>query len=567
MVADVRIDNREELIASLGRLPSDKVSDAELLFEALLKWREHAVERVVGEYAFALWDGAKRELLLGRDFLGLRPLHYHCGNGFFAFASMPSGLHALAEVPYALDTDFMVKSLAMLPPTGGRSPFAEIMRAQPAHLVSITSKGIRARKYWRPNTETPLTSRPDEYAEGLRHLFDEVIRAQLRGTGSIVATHLSSGLDSSAITATVARQHAPNAVFAFTAVPRGKFGGAPPAGTAADERALAALTAGTYVNIEHILVESSLQSPLEWLDRSFAYQQQPNGGLANANWGEAIHRRASECGAKVILKGGLGNITASYAGLECVPWLLAKGHISEGLRHAASLVKNGMPLSSLAKIIAGPFVPPSLWRAMRRLGGRAAGLRSYSAVNPQCLAQAVDAQQERDVDRAERPFLDPVHGRLAALSYGDAGGNAYKGVLAQWGLSIREPFADRRIVEYCLAVPPEEYIRGGVPRSLARRAFADRLPSAVIDNRVRGAQASDWYEALEQARPQIEAEIETFMRCTEARQALDPRWFSEALETWPTNDWNGSAAYHRYRIGLLRGVAAGHFMRKVAGTN
>jgi asparagine synthase (glutamine-hydrolysing) len=217
--------------------------------------------------------------------------------------------------------------------------------------------------------------------------------------------------------------------------------------------------------------------------------------------------------------------------------------------------------------MVAPFVPPAIWRALRRFTGRAAGLGSYSAVNQQRLAELANVGQKHSISSAERPVLDPLKGRIEALNYGDGGGNAYKGVLAQWGLSIREPAADRRIVEYCLATPIEEFVRDGVPRSLARRAFSDRLPSIVTQNRVRGCQASDWYEAVNTARPEIEGEIEAFFRCAEAREALDPSWFGESLDAWPTGDWNSSVSYRRYRIGLLRGVAAGHFMRKVAGTN
>lgn len=569
LVADVRLDNREELITRLGdsRQENQRASDAELLFQSLLKWGEDATDHLVGEYAFAFWDGNRRELLLGRDFLGLRPLHYHSGKGYFAFASMPSGLHALEDVPYALDTDFMVQSLALVPPAGGQSHFRDIMRVEPGSLVRVTAGGIRQHKYWNPNPQIVENPKVDDFAEGLRALFDDVVKAQLRGSGAIVATHLSSGLDSSAVTATVARQHAPGEVVAFTAVPRVGFDGQPPPGTMANEGELAATTARCYSNVRHVLVESTGTSPIACLDRSFPYQQQPITNIANASWGEAIQRQASERGAKLIFKGGLGNITASYAGMESLPWLLSQRRFRDTLDHAGALIRNGTSLSSLASTMFGPFVPVPLWQALRRVTGRAAGLKSYSAVNQHRLSALADARQKEAIAQAERPLVDPLKGRLAALSHGDGGGNAYKGVLAQWGLSIREPAADRRIVEYCLAVPIEEFVRGGMPRSLARRAFSDRLPSVVTQNQVRGCQASDWYEAVDRARPEIEDEIDAFLRCDEAREVLDPGWFREAMEAWPAGDWNSSTSYHRYRIGLLRGVSAGHFMRKVAGTN
>ena len=65
----------------------------------------------VGDYAFVLWDGVRRALTLARDPLGRRPLHYYRGKDFFAFASMPKGLHALAEIPYAPDEERIAEYL------------------------------------------------------------------------------------------------------------------------------------------------------------------------------------------------------------------------------------------------------------------------------------------------------------------------------------------------------------------------------------------------------------------------------------------------------------------------
>jgi asparagine synthase (glutamine-hydrolysing) len=335
----------------------------------------------------------------------------------------------------------------------------------------------------------------------------------------------------------------------------------------ANEAELAAATARQYDNIEHVLVESSGESPLRWLDHNFRYQQQPMTNLANAAWGTAINRGAAARGAKVLFKGGLGNLTTSYAGLEWLSSLVSDGRLATAARHARDLARDGLPMLTLGVRVAAPFVPPPLWRLLRRVSGRVAGLSSYSALNPQRFAEIAGEADKRSVDTAERPSIDPLAARLRALRRGDRGGNAYKAVLAEWGLSIRDPTADRRVVEYCLAVPVEEFVRGGVHRSLARRVFADRLPSEVTEARVRGCQSADWYEALDRARPEIEQELTAIMRCPQARDALDAEWISETLSHWPSDRWNEEAAYRRYRLGLLRGISAGHFMRKVAGTN
>jgi asparagine synthase (glutamine-hydrolysing) len=81
LVADVRLDNRDELAAGLGLAPSGQLCDAAILLGSLDRWGEHALWKLVGDFAFVLWDAQAQRLLLVRDFLGQRPLFYHHGRG------------------------------------------------------------------------------------------------------------------------------------------------------------------------------------------------------------------------------------------------------------------------------------------------------------------------------------------------------------------------------------------------------------------------------------------------------------------------------------------------------
>ena len=567
LVADVRIDNRPELVARLGLSPAQhsQLPDAALLFESLLKWGDSAVGHLVGEFAFAFWDGARRQLLLGRDILGLRPLYFHRGKDFFAFASMPSGLHALEEVPYDFDAEFMAERLAMLPQTGRRSYFKDIERVEPAHLIRVTRDGAQSHKYWLPRGPTSSTATPEEYEEGLRSVFDQAVAARLRGAGDAVATQLSGGLDSSTVTATAARLLPAGKVVAFTATPRAGFEGHTPPGTIANEADLAAATARLHPNIEHVLIENSSESPLKWLDNNFLYQQQPAANLTNAVWGQGIHRAAQAGGLNTIFKGSIGNLSISYSGQEWLGFLLSHGRLLKLVEHALHLARNGMPPLTLGAQTVGPFLPIPVWRTLRRMKGRTPGPMSYSAVNRARLPELRRKGAARGFDLAGRPRRDPYETRLWAFSQID-GGNAYKGVLAEWGLSVRDPTGDKRVLEFCLATPIEEFVRDGVPRSLARRAFADRLPKEVTEGRLRGYQSADWYETLDKARAEIEQEVAAIAECEGAAEALDIDWLQEALRSWPEDGWDHQETAARYRLGLLRGISAGHFMRKVRGT-
>ena len=181
LVADVRLDNRDDLIAALG-LPAEvrRACDAEILLACLDRWEEAALDRMVGDFAFALWDADRRRLLLARDFLGQRPLHYHCGKDFFAFASMAKGLHALAEIPYAADEQTVAELVTLLPQSGPRSFFAHVCRVEPGHVVTVTREGVASRSYWQPRRPDRGDRGPADWVEGVRHHLDEATRSMAR---------------------------------------------------------------------------------------------------------------------------------------------------------------------------------------------------------------------------------------------------------------------------------------------------------------------------------------------------------------------------------------------------
>ena len=124
LVADVRLDNRDELAPALGIAASRarQLCDAALLLACLERWSEAALDRLVGDFAFALWDGRTKKLMLARDFLGQRPLYYHQGKDFFAFASMARGLHALPSILRQPDEQALAEFVTLIPQHGPRSP-------------------------------------------------------------------------------------------------------------------------------------------------------------------------------------------------------------------------------------------------------------------------------------------------------------------------------------------------------------------------------------------------------------------------------------------------------------
>src|SRR5919109_4236701 len=91
ITADARIDNRDELISTLevDRHHKGEISDAELILKAYEKWGQACPEKLLGDFAFAIWDGREHRLFCARDPIGIKPFYYYLDGKRFLWASEP----------------------------------------------------------------------------------------------------------------------------------------------------------------------------------------------------------------------------------------------------------------------------------------------------------------------------------------------------------------------------------------------------------------------------------------------------------------------------------------------
>jgi asparagine synthase (glutamine-hydrolysing) len=566
LVADIRLDDRDSLCAELG-IEARAMSDAAVAMSAVERWQEDAIARLVGDFALILWDRDRRRLHLARDFLGLRPLHYHLGRNFVAAASMPRGLHALAEVPYGVDEGKVAEFLALMPERGPATFFEGISRVEPGQIVTVEADGaVSAREHWRFEPLSLGVKSAPEWAEAVRAMFETSVAARLRGAEAGVGAQLSGGIDSGAVVATAARLLGDAKLTALTAVPREGAEIAVPRGRFGDEGPHAAAVAALHPNVEHVLIRSGARSPFEALDRNFFLHQRPVLNLCNAVWGDAIFEEMKRRKLPILLTGHMGNATISYRGAEGLAVLLGRGRLLKVAREAVALKRSGSGLLNILSGVLGPFVPRRAWLLINSLAGRRYAIGDYSMIRAE-RARALQAEAERRaLDFTYRPGRDPVGSRLWMLRRLDFG-NSRKAALGGWGVDVRDPTADRRLVELCLSIPVEHYLSGGVDRAIARRAFADRLPSKVIEERRSGYQAADWHEGLAAAGGALAEEIARIADAPGASDLLDTETMAARGSSLPKGGWNGHETQAHYRLALLRGVSAGHFFRRAKGSN
>lgn len=564
LVADVRLDNRPALARRLGLAAgvAKGLADASLLAAAWTRWGDHCFDHLVGDYAFALWDAPRQRLVLARDPLGHRPLHLHRSAGLVAFASMPRGLHVLEAVPLAPDEASLASFLALRPEEGSATFFAGVERVEPGCVLVVGKGGGSARRHYAPSPPALRLSGPDEYAEALRERLDEAVEAQLRVVGGRVGAHLSSGMDSAAVTATAARLLARSGgrVTAFTAAPRVGFAGGAPFGRHADESRGAAAVAAMYDNIEHVIVRGDGRSPLSDLDRDIALCGRPMLNPCNHLWYNDINRAAQRKGLGVMLTGDFGNLGLTDDGLDALPDLVGHGRWATWVRLARAVERGGaLRWRGVLAASFEPALPPAVGRWLRRLV-RSPGddLARQSALTP-------DRRQALPSRPAVRPG-DRLARRLAALTRMDLALYA-KGALAGTGVDVRDPLTDRRLLEFCLSIPIEQLVADGRPRALARRALSDRLPAPVLAQDTRGYQAADWHEGLTADQATAAADVERLAVLPVAAGLLDIERLRGLVARWPVEGWDSDTAIDAYRLVLLRGLAVGRFITQTVRAN
>ncbi|MEU3647367.1 asparagine synthase (glutamine-hydrolyzing) [Lentzea sp. NPDC034063] len=173
-------------------------TDTEVVLHAYLEWGTDAPSRLNGMYAFAVWDHLRGRLVLVRDRLGVKPLHYTRHGSGLLFASEPKSLFASGLVIPSASTDGLRDFLASVH-TPGTSLFQGVHEVLPGTVVVLDANGVHEQRYWQ------LEARPhhDDLGETVANvadLLDDITSRHIQADVPLGAL-LSGGLDSSALVA------------------------------------------------------------------------------------------------------------------------------------------------------------------------------------------------------------------------------------------------------------------------------------------------------------------------------------------------------------------------------
>ena len=201
------VELRRELEAE-GRVFYTR-SDTEVIVHLYDRDGDRFVEHLNGQFAIALWDSARRRLVLARDRTGIRPLYHARANGALWFASEPKALFAAAPGLARLSARGLLQAFSYWAPLDPDTVYEGVRSLPPGHVLAIEADGRETlTQYWDWTFPDAADTRPARFASfdhavaELRERLIDAVRLQLRADVPVGA-YLSGGLDSSGIVALI----------------------------------------------------------------------------------------------------------------------------------------------------------------------------------------------------------------------------------------------------------------------------------------------------------------------------------------------------------------------------
>ena len=490
------IFNFRDVAAELGLDESTlkSRSDTEVLLHAWRRWGPGALERLVGQWAFALYDARSRRLCLVRDRFGEKPLFWHASDERLVFGSSIASICRAPEVPRELDPRAIVEFLTLRYVIAPRTVMREIRKVPPGCWLEFSETGdMRQVQWYSPRfrgTARPRRRSADETAETFGALFGQACRRCLVSDVP-VGILLSDGIDSNGIRASLFESGRTPTSFTF----RLKDGAPPevPTGQGGEIVDVPASPGDRWASLQDAL--SNLTEPV-------------GDGASLATW---LLLRGARAFATVFICGHGGDeVFGGYRlsqdrfrlrALRRLAWIRGDllGRTSERYLNGSDSPESRR--SRLRTVSEREAPAAALYMVDRPLPHTEVGsllgdrwpedepyLQTIRRLYDECGRDACDLDRIQEV--LMRTFLSEN-----VLSFAD-------GVSMAHSAELRMPFLDRDLVEFALDLSPSERVAAWPGRANTklplRRWAKSRLPRAIVTRPKRGFQYGNISDLLRQ---------------------------------------------------------------------
>lgn len=519
--ADVVLDNRQELFQKLDRTADTSMPDGELLYEVYKKYGKSCLNDLLGAYAFVWYDKQKNEIELVLDAVGNRCLYYRLIGSILYFSSLIEPLAQITEETRANDrwlVDFLAMDHLFMINETEETPIKDIYRLAPAQYMKISKEQKEKETYWKPfeNYQEYHLQSDEEYKNQFCRLWNTAVKDVMR-TDTETAILLSGGLDSTAVAAIAAPylKEKGKKLYSFTSVPMKGYQQSADDYYIEDETQDVKKTAQFFENIETDFVDLEDKTPWEMMEREFQILEIPFKSVQNSLWIVESMRRAYQKGARLILSGSYGNTTISYTDLYVYMNTLFTKKRYRKLRQEVARFSKTMGFQQR-------YALEEIYDT---------GIQKYekntypygNAYVNRTLAEELGTVErlmalDQDIFESSKNFDIYRHKMVNFWAFRQIGEIVTKHSLTS-GVLLRDPTIDKRIIEFCIHLPMEQFCKEGIDRRLVKEYLKDIMPSHVIRFQKQGKQSADLCYRFEQNNwEQIRQEwIQLYERYEESR--------------------------------------------------
>lgn len=478
ITADARIDNRKELSEELGVEDKEDVSDSYFILKAYEKWGEKCPEYLLGDFAFAIWDENEEKLFCARDHMGVKPFYYYLDEEKFVFGTEIKALFCVHGVPKEINELQIVYHLSLMYYEKEITSYENILRLPAAHILLISFKENKSNLYWKldPNYEIQFDT-DEEYEKVFLEIFTEAVRCRLRSAFP-VGSMLSGGVDSSSV-ASIAQK-----ILKIKGVSLKTFSAIFDSVPESNERYYIEKVLSSN-EFDPYFIKADEISPLNEINDYLWYGDQllvfPNTFMS---WN--IYRKANSKGVRVLLDGLEGDIVVSHG----------KGYLNELARRKmwkklfievkCFSKRRGLILFTILIGIVRDIIfkrQQFLWIQNKK------DYNIRTSIIEKRFAKRIFLMNKIAELNKKYIKIDNAHKQhYYSLS---SGINQYGLEVSDWmavpfSIEPRHPFYDKRLVEFCLAIPTEQKFSNGWDRFIMRQAMENILPIEVQWRKTKG---------------------------------------------------------------------------------
>ncbi|WP_017471993.1 asparagine synthase-related protein [Amphibacillus jilinensis] len=571
ITADAIIDNRNELFEYLAieKRNQKEMSDSQLIIHAYCKWGEAALNYLIGDYAFVIWDERKQKLFGARDPSGYRTLYYYHSHTLFAFSTTIEPLLTLTGIKSELNEQWLAEYLAisgMIDTLDARmTPYLKIEQIPPFHLFTLDKSKIKLEKYgfFHPKERLKLRSN-QEYIEAFQDVFHKAVNAKLR-TFRGVGSQLSGGLDSGSVASFAARELRKGSknLHTFTYVPTSDFVDYTPSHLIPDERDLVKKTVNYVGGMQDCYYNFMGRNSYSEIDHYLDVMEMPYKFLENSFWLSGMFEQAHNLDLGVLLNGDRGNFTISWGSstpyfamlIKKFRWIHFQREFNQYCERTRSSRSRLMPF-----ILKSGF--PSLNQLFKKSSSATQSIINPNfATNTKIFSKLKDYHFNRSGWFATQNAYKQRKILFEDILPWNAGNTLDCKLSLHYKLWKRDPTNDLRVVRFCLSLPEDQYVQDGLDRALVRKATKQYLPDSIrLNQSTRGIQAADWIQRMIPVWPAFVNEAKQLCKETRLLEYID----GDTIASFVKQAERGPSQEHaRFEYSLLmRCLIVNRFLKK-----